>query len=263
MAALVPVTKFSRDKPTKDAHAFMLGLEANFDDTLSDKRKAIILEALLTTNLLAATWFKGVPNATEATWDDLKKAFKLKWPKKPAQGISVTEAVNTLKNQRLASTCLGTYETMHNQDVPAHTIWGRAIVADAKKWNMPGIIANDIRAALPEALKGMLSTVITEWDNLLTELEKVLVPALKEKVQEKNLHEQRMADIERRLGKSRISESQSESYATIPYTQRFTPSPRPMPNLVMEDPPATAALLGGIQLQWWHEHRPGPYHHHT
>ncbi len=120
---------------------------------------------------------------------------------------------------------------MHNQDVPAHPVWGRAIVADAKKWNVPGIIANDIRAALPEALRGMLSTVITEWDDLLTELEKVSVPALKEKVQEKNLHEQRMADIERRLGKSRISESQSESYATIPYRHRFTPSTRPMPNL--------------------------------
>ncbi|PSR81013.1 hypothetical protein PHLCEN_2v6544 [Hermanssonia centrifuga] len=121
MTALVPLTKFGGDDPTEDAHTFMLGLEANLDEALSDKRKAIILEALLTPNSSAVTWFDSVPDATKNKWDDLKATFKAQWPKKVAPGISVTEAIDTLKSRPLSGSRLGTYEKVHNQDVPAHT----------------------------------------------------------------------------------------------------------------------------------------------
>ncbi|THG96054.1 hypothetical protein EW026_g5698 [Hermanssonia centrifuga] len=227
MTALVPLTKFGGDDPTEDAHTFMLELEANFDDNLSDKRKMSILAALIKRNSSADTWFESVPDATKAKWDDLKTAFKLQWPKKPAQGISVTEAVDTLKSRVLTSSRLGSYETMHNQDVPAHVVWGRSIVADAKKWNVPGLIANDIRAAMPDPLKGLLSTVITEWDVLLKELESVSVPALKERVKERNKYEQRRLDLERNLSKVHLAGQRPMAYPTASYQHRQSTAPRP------------------------------------
>ena len=132
--------------------------------TWEDGDKVTYFETWLKSGSTAEQWFKELEAAKKATWKELCKAFKERWPERPIVQKSTAEKQAELEGEKITEAELGTKVKVNGVEVYAHVAWANKVEKLAKA--IPddnNLLVVGCRRQLPPMLKALVSSAHDTW----------------------------------------------------------------------------------------------------
>jgi hypothetical protein len=130
----------------------------------SDSQKLSLFELYLKSDSPAEEWYNDA-NIKKATWTDLEREFKIRFPNTKKATKTAPELERELGAMRIATEELGKTEKYRGEDVYTHMIFAEKILDLAKRAKIEASTSGlwSVRDGLPEVLREKIPESQTSW----------------------------------------------------------------------------------------------------
>ena len=157
---------------------------------MSEEKKMTAFSNRLKSGNTVEEWFKAIPMGHRDTWDKVKAAFTIHWPKKVASSRSTHDKSNLLKGHLLKESELGIWEEEDGQDKLSHVIWVNKIFTLANDIPDPaGLLIPEVHHLLPEVIHDHIGSDFTTWGTFTDAIKAILKSSIDDALaKEKKYH---------------------------------------------------------------------------